>query len=144
MSALTLPTGRTLPLSALAFDAALNRFFYAGLDVTPYMTRAQMLEAAPHDFDVERANREASDAARDAAGRPRVPDNLPTSTLGIFAAGVASDVNKLATDTRDFIGIGAENTGKGSPLLRWALALAAVAVLWKVGVFDWLRKKLTA
>ena len=144
MSTFTLPTGRTLPLAYVTHDVLTNGFYYGGLDVTPYLTRAQMLEAAPLTFDVERANREASDRARDAAGLPRVPDNLPTNPLALFADGVARDVNKLATDTRDFIGLGPENAGKGSPLLRWALVIGAAVILWKVGVFDWLKKKLTA
>ena len=143
MNTLTLPTGRVIRLEHLEFDRATQRFYYGTLDVTPYLTRAQMLTVAGDAFDVERANREASDAARDAAGLPRVPDGEP-NTLTLFLDGVGNDLSKLATDTRDLIGLGEENAGKGSPLLRYALAALVLIIVWKVGVFDWLKKKLTA
>jgi hypothetical protein len=143
MNTLTLPTGRVLPLDYLDFSEATQTFFYGGLDVTPYMTRAQKVAAGGGLFDVDRANREASDAARDAAGLPRVPEG-EQSTTRIFVEGVGNDLSKLATDTRDVIGLGQENAGNGSPLLRYALAALVLFVVWKVGVLDWVKKKLTA
>ena len=143
MNTLTLPTGRVLPLDYLDFSEATQTFYYGGLDVTPYMTRAQKVAAGGGLFDVERANREASDAARDAAGVPRVPE-AEQSTTRIFVEGVGNDLSKLATDTRDLIGIGQENKGNGSPLLRWLLVAGVGLVLWKIGVLDWVKKKLAA
>ena len=140
---LTLPTGRTIRLEFFEFVRDTQRFYYGPLDVTPYMTRAQMVAVGGAAFDVERANREASDAARDAAGLPRVPEG-ESNTLTLFLDGVGKDLSKLATDTRDLIGLGPENAGKGSPLLRYALAALVLIIVWKVGVFDWLKKKLTA
>lgn len=136
-----LPTGREIRLSNVDLDPATQRFTYGPLDVTPYLTPLQKRQF--NAFDVERANREASDAARDAAGLPRVPEG-ETSALTLFAEGVGNDLSKLATDTRDLIGIGPENAGKGSPLLRWLLVAGVGLLLWKVGVFDWVKKKLTA
>ncbi len=145
MNTITLPTGRVLPLDYLDFSEATQTFHYGGLDVTPYMTRAQKVAAGGGLFDVERANREASDAARDAAGLPRVPDlNSRTPITDAFLDGVGNDLSKLATDTRDLIGIGQENAGKGSPLLRWLLVAGVGLVLWKIGVLDWVKKKLAA
>ena len=141
---ITLTTGRTIRIELFEFDRATQRFYYGTLDVTPYLTRAQMLTVAGDAFDVERANREASDAARDAAGQPRVPDNLPTTPARLFLGGVGDDLAKLATDTRDLIGIGPENAGKGSPLLRYGLAALLLLAVWKVGLFDWVKKKLLA
>ena len=143
MNDLTLPTGRTIRLDLVELEPATQRFFYGPLDVTPYMTRAQMVAVAGDAFDVERANREASDAARDAAGLPRVPDG-ETNTLALFLDGVGNDLAKLATDTRDLIGLGPENAGKGSPLLRYALAALVLIIVWNVGVFDWVKKKILA
>ncbi len=138
---ITLPTGRQIALYHVAFDADAQQFFYGNLNVTPYMTRAQQVEVGGMAFDVERANREASDAARDAAGLPRVPEG-EQSAVTLFLDGVGNDLSKLATDTRDLIGIGAENKGNGSPLLRWLLVAGVGLLLWKVGVFDWVKKKL--
>lgn len=144
MNSLTLPTGRVVLLEYLDFDSASQRFYYGTLDVTPYMTRAQMVAAGGLAFDVERANRAASDAARDAAGLPRVPDTGETSTLVLFGQGVAADVTSLATGIRDFAGIGPENAGKRSPLF-WLVVLGGAGFLaYQLGVFAWLKKKLTA
>ena len=143
MNTLTLPTGRVILLEYLDFDRATQRFFYGSLDVTPYMTRAEKVAAGRGAFDVERSNREASDAARDAAGVPRVPEG-EQSPVTLFRDGVGNDLSKLATDTRDLIGIGQENKGNGSPLLRYVLAALVLFVVWKVGVLDWVKKKLTA
>ena len=143
MNTITLPTGRVIPLEYLDLDRATQRFHYGSLDVTPYMTRAEKVAAGRGAFDVERANREASDAARDAAGVPRVPEG-EQSAVTLFLDGVGNDLTKLATDTRDLIGIGQENKGNGSPLLRWLLVAGVGLVLWKIGVFDWVKKKLTA
>lgn len=143
MNDLLLPTGRTIRLDLVELEPASQRFFYGSLDVTPYLTRAQKVAVGGAAFDVERANREASDASRDSAGLPRVPEG-EQSAVTLFLDGVGNDLSKLATDTRDLIGIGEENAGKGSPLLRYGLAALLLLVLWKVGVLDWLKKKLTA
>ena len=143
MNDLLLPTGRTIRLDLVELDPATQRFFYGQLDVTPSRTRAQKVAVGGAAFDVERANREASDAARDAAGLPRVPVGEP-NTLTLFLDGVGNDLSKLATDTRDLIGLGPENAGKGSPLLRYALAALVLIIVWKVGMFDWVKKKLLA
>lgn len=143
MNTLTLPTGRVIPLEYLDLDSATQRFYYGTLDVTPYLTRAQRVEAGGMAFDVERANREASDTARDAADLPRVPEG-EQSAVTLFLDGVGNDLAKLATDTRDTIGLGPENAGKGSPLLRWLLVAGVALLLWKIGAFDWVKKKLTA
>lgn len=141
---ITLPTGRQIPLYNIAFDEASQQFFYGSLNVSDYMTRAQKVEVGGFGFDVARANREASDAARDAAGLPRVPDNGETSVLKLWAEGVGNDVASLAQRVRDFAGIGPENEGKRSPLF-WAVVIGGLGFLaWQLGVFGWIRKKLSA
>ncbi|MEQ2008315.1 MAG: hypothetical protein ABMA26_16130 [Limisphaerales bacterium] len=140
---ITLPTGRQIPLYNVSFDPLSQRFFYGSFDVTGYMTRSQKVEVGGLSFDVERANREASDAARDAAGLPRVPEG-ETSTFTIFREGVADDVSALATGIRDFAGIGPENAGKRSPLF-WLVVLGGLGFLaYQLGVFAWVKKKLSA
>ena len=141
MNEILLPTGRAIRLDLVELDPQTQRFYYGPLDVTEYMSGAQK-RTFPR-YDVERANREASDAARDAAGQARIPEG-EQSAVTLFIDGVGRDLSKLATDTRSAIGIGPENAGKGSPLLRWGLFALVLLVLWKVGVLDWLRKKLTA
>lgn len=141
---ITLPTGRQIPLDYISFDPASNRFFYGGLDVTPYMTRAQMVEVGGAAFDVEAANRAASDAARIARGEQPYADGGETSVAKLWLDGVGSDVAKLARDTRDFFGIGEENAGKGSPIIRLVIVAGVVFALHQLGVFAWIKKKLTA
>jgi hypothetical protein len=138
----TLSTGRVIPLSDVRMEPESQRFYYGVADVTAFLSAAQKRRFP--GYDVERANREASDAARIARGEQPYPDPKPVSTIDEFIKGVGSDVAELATDTRDAIGIGAENNGNGSPLLRWALGIGVILLLWKIGALDWVRKKLTA
>lgn len=138
----TLPTGVQRKLYLVDYDEASRRFYLGGYDVSPYLT-GDHKRTFP-GYDVEAANREASDAARIARGEQPYPDPKPVSTFEEFIKGVGSDVAELATDTRDAIGIGAENKGNGSPLLRWALGIGLIVLLWKIGALDWVRKKLTA
>lgn len=133
---------RTVGIWNVTFDTRRQRFFYGDADVTDLLSADQKRRFA--GFDVERANREASDAARIARGEAPYPDPQPVSTFEEFIKGVGSDVAELATNTRDAIGIGAENKGNGSPLLRWALGIGLIVLLWKIGALDWVRKKLTA
>lgn len=138
----TLPTGRSIQLDYVVLAEESQQFFYGPANVTDYLTSEQ--KRTFPGYDVERANREASDAARDAAGLPRVPDNLPTSTAGLFLEGVGADLAQAAQGVRDFAGIGPENAGKRSPLF-WTLVIVGLGfVLWQIGGFAWLKKKLTA
>lgn len=150
---ITLPTGRQIALYNVAFDADAQRFYYGSLDVTPYMTRAQMVEVGGMGFDVEAANRAASDAARDAAGLPRVPDTgngqsfLDTPVLQTLlgtAQGVGEDISGIATGIRNFAGIGPENAGKRSPLF-WVLVIGGLGfIAYQIGLFAWVKNKLTS
>ena len=144
MNTLTLPTGRVIRLEHIEFDRATQRFYYGTLDVTPYLTRAQMLATAGDAFDVERANREASDAARIGRGEAPYADPPSTSTLGLWVDNVSADVATAAQGVRDFVGIGPENAGKRSPLFWTALVLGAGFLAYQLGLFVWIRKKLTA
>ena len=141
---LTLPTGRTVPLAYLTFAAASQRAYYGALDVTPYLTRAQLVTVGGDAFDVERANREASDAARIGRGEAPYADPPSTSTLGLWVDNVSADVTTAAQGVRDFVGIGPENAGKRSPLFWTALVLGAGFLAYQLGLFVWIRKKLTA
>lgn len=142
MNTLLLPTGREIRMDLIELDPGTQQFFYGALNVTPYLSPTQM-RTFP-GFDVERANREASDAGRIARGETPYINPSTDGALTLFVQGVGNDLSKLATDTRDFIGLGPENTGKGSPLLRWALLAGAVFLAWQLGLFAWARKKLTA
>ena len=138
----TLPTGVVRKLYLVDYDAASRRFTLGGFDVTPYLS-GEDKRSFP-GYDVEAANNEASDAGRIARGEAPYQVPQPVSTFEEFIKGVVSDVAELATDTRDAIGIGRENNGNGSPLLRWALGIGLIVVLWKIGALDWVRKKLAA
>jgi hypothetical protein len=133
---------RTVGIWNVTLDTRRQRFFYGDADVTDLLSQDQQRRFA--GFDVERANRQASDSARIARGEQPYADPQPVSTFEEWIKGVGSDVAELATVTRDAIGIGAENRGNGSPLLRWALGLVLIVLLWKIGALDWVRKKLTA
>ena len=142
MNTITLPTGRTIPLADVTLDVAAQRFFYGVADVTEFLSPSQKRQFA--GFDVERANREASDAGRLARGLDPVPDTGETSAVKLFVRGVADDVKTAAQQARDFAGIGPENAGKRSPLF-WALLIGGLGFLaWQLGLFAFIRKKLTA
>ncbi|MEN9575653.1 MAG: hypothetical protein RL514_3508 [Verrucomicrobiota bacterium] len=147
MNRLTLPTGRTIPLEYLTFDAASQHAYYGSLDVTEYMTRAQIQAVGGSAFDVEQANREASDAARIARGLAPYedpPQITPWEVLTNTARGIGNDVATAAQGVRDFVGIGPENAGKHSPLFWFAIVAGLGWIAYQLGVFVWLRKKLTA
>lgn len=138
----TLPSGVQRKLYLVDYNAATRRFTLGEFNVGPYLTAAH--KRSFPDYDPTDDNNAASDAGRIARGEEPYQVPKPVTTFEEFIAGVGSDVAELATDARDAIGIGAENNGKGSPLLRWALIVAVGFVLYKVGVFDWLRKRLSA
>lgn len=138
----TLPTGVQRKLYLVDYYPATRRFDLSGLDVTPYLSSAQ--KRSFPDYDGTEDRNEASDAARIARGEKPYEVPQPVTTFEEFFKGVGGDVAELATDTRDAIGIGAENRGNGSPLLRWALGIGLIVLLWKIGALDWVRKKLTA
>lgn len=140
---ITLSTGRFVPLYNLDFDPATQQFFYGTFNVTSYLTRAQKEAVAGPAFDVERANREASDAKRDALGLPRVPD-ADASAFSLFVDGVSADVASLATGIRDFAGIGPENAGKRSPLFWFVVLGGAGFLAYQLGLFAWVKKKISA
>ena len=120
MNTITLPTGRTIPLADVTLDVATQRFYYGPANVTNFVSPSQKRQFA--GFDVERANREASDAARLARGLDPVPDPSTAGTLTLFVEGVGDDVKTAAQQVRDFAGIGPENAGRRSPLF-WVLLL---------------------
>ncbi len=147
MNTLTLPTGRVLRLDQLAFDATSQRAYYGQLDVTDYLTRAQLQAVGGSAFDVERANSAASDAARLAAGEAPYTNGAPVSYVDILSntvKGIGNDVASAAQTVRDFAGIGPENAGKHSPLFWFALLAGVGYLLNQLGIFAWLRKKLSA
>ena len=145
MNTITLPTGRVLPLSSIELYPISNRFFYGRLEVTEYLTGEQRRSFS--GYDVERANREASDAARIANGETPYADGAPvsyTDILGNTVRGIGNDLASAAQTVRDFVGIGPENAGKHSPLFWLAILVGAGYLLNQLGIFAWLRKKLSA
>jgi hypothetical protein len=145
MNTVVLHTGREIPLEYVALDVASQRFFYGSFEVTDYLDASQKRQF--NGYDVERANRAASDAARDATGLPRYADGNAFSwgyVLGDTARGIGEDVATAAQSIRDFAGIGPENAGKRSPLFWTAVIVGVGFVLYQVGAFAWLKKKLTA
>jgi hypothetical protein len=142
VNTITLSSGRVLPLPYVSLDVPTQRFYYGPLEVTDFLSPSQKRTFL--GFDVEAANRAASDAARAERGLPPVPDNLPTSTVGLWLDGIGADVTQAAEDVRDFAGIGPENAGRRSPLFWTAVAVGVGWLLYQVGAFAWIRKKLTA
>ncbi len=141
----TLSTGRVIPLSDVRMEPDSQRFYYGVADVTAFLSAAQKRRFP--GYDVERANREASDAARIRNGLDPY-DDPPVATfytvLEDTAAGIGADVATAAKGVRDFAGIGPENAGKRSPIF-WTLLIAGLGFLaYQLGVFAWVRKKLSA
>ncbi len=140
-STFTLPTGTVRKLYLVDYDAASRRFTLGSLDVGPYLSPSQ--KRTFPDYDPAPDLAAASDAAQVERGVEPAPVG-ETSAWDLFWAGVGNDLAKGAEDVRDTIGIGRENAGKGSPLLRWIIAGAALWLAWRVGIFDWLKKRLAA
>lgn len=142
MNTLTLSTGRVIPLADVRLDVPSQRFYYGIANVTDSLSGEQ--KRTFPGYDIERANREASDAARIASGEAPYADPSTAGTLTLFVDGVGDDLSTAAQDVRDFVGIGRENAGRRSPLF-WTVLLVGLGYLaHQLGVFAWIRKKLTA
>lgn len=145
MNTLTLPTGRVIRLDQVEFFTASQLFFYGSFDVTPYLSGEQKRSFA--GYDVAHANTDASNAARDKSGQTHYADGKDMSYWDIAkdtASGIGNDVSSAAQSLRDFAGIGPENAGKRSPLFWTALAVGLGFLLYQIGAFAWLKKKITA
>lgn len=139
---ITLGTGRVIPLADVRLDVASQRFYYGVADVTGSLSGEQKRRFP--GYDVERANREASDAARIGQGEQPYADPPETGVVRLWVEGMARDVVQVAEDARDFVGIGPENAGKRSPLFWTAVIVGLGFLAYQIGLFAWIRKKLTA
>lgn len=145
MNSVTLSTGRVIPLADVRLDVASQAFYYGVANVTDFLSGEQKRRFP--GFDVERANREASDTARIINGEEPYADPPATSFLTVLEAtadGIGADVATAAQGVRDFAGIGPENAGKRSPLFWTALAVGVGFLAYQLGVFAWIRKRLGA
>ena len=86
-----LPTGRVIPLSDVKAGSGGN-YFYNGLNVTPYLTRAQQLYL--EGYDTGQVNVVLSDEKARSQGRKPVVVGS-TSVWDNFTAGVGDDVKSL-------------------------------------------------
>lgn len=147
MNTITLPTGRVIPVSYLTFEKATQRAYYGGLDVTGYLTRAQMQLVGGDEYDVQLANIAASDAARIARGEtPYVnpPQLTPWDVAANTVQGIGSDLASASESVRSVLAIGSENAGKFKLYLTLGLLGLLTYGLWRAGVFAGLKKKLSA
>lgn len=145
MNTVTLSTSRVIPLADVRLDVPSQRFYYGPANVTDFLSGEQ--KRSFPGYDVARANREASDAARIANGLDPYDDPPATTFYTVLedtAAGIGADVATTAQGVRDFAGIGPENAGRRSPLF-WTAILAGLGFLaYQIGVFAWIRKRLGA
>lgn len=140
-STFTLPTGAVRKLYLVDYDAASRRFLLGAFDVSAYLSPSQKRTFPDYDPTPDLA--QASDDAQRARGVEPQPVG-ETSDWDLFWRGVGDDLSKGAEDIRGTVGIGRENAGKGSPLLRWVFAAGLLWLAWRVGVFDWIKKRLAA
>lgn len=120
------------------FNPSSQRFFYGSADVSALLSREQKVAVGGASFDVEYANRQASDAARDAAGLPHHSDGQPFSWWDVAAdtaGGVGSDVASASESVREVFGVGVENAGKFKTFLTLATVGLLAFALWRASVF---------
>ena len=117
-----LPTGYSIPLRNVEFDSASYHFFYGGLDVTDYLTLAQKLLFAADGYDQAVDFIRMSDDSTRRQGREPVHEK---SVVGTFISGVGSDIASIGDNARSFFGIGEENAGKMSGLVKLTLLAGA-------------------